>query len=155
RLSLGPVVAGSMPASRISRPSLRRKLRPSMMLSTRPSPCSANAQAAARADSVAAANSQAHNAAMANRLIGLVMSAWLALLYALLIRNGDEGAENGNQRHGACHPDGLEFRALPGVLPQAVAVSRADACHRQRRLLLLRRRPHCARHQRAVGGICG
>ena len=44
----------------------------------------------------------------------------------------------------------LELRTLPRFLFEAAAVSWAEAGHRYRDDLLLRRRPNCGRHRRAI-----
>ncbi len=72
----------------------------------------------------------------------------------IAIRKCDEGGDDGNQRHRAYLSDGVELRTLPRILPQAAAVSRAETGDRYRNDVLLRRRPHRGRDQRAVAGAC-
>ncbi len=65
-------------------------------------------------------------------------------------RDCHAGGGHGSQRHRTYFPHRLEFRTLPRFLSQAAAVPRAEAGHRYRDDVLLRRRPHRGRHQRAV-----
>src|SRR6185369_3783528 len=91
---------GSMPASLISRPSVRRKLRASVMAATRPSPCASNEQGAASASPLATSQAIAASEAVRIRL-----SAWG--LYAgdigkaKTIRNRAQGGDDGDQWHRA------------------------------------------------------
>src|SRR5258708_36605511 len=64
------------------------------------------------------------------------------------------GGPDGSQRHRAYFSDRVEFRTLARILPKTAAVSWAEAGDRQRHKLLLRRRAHRGRDQRAGLRAC-
>src|SRR5690348_5019019 len=101
---------GSMPASLISRPSVKRKLRASVMAATRPSPCVSNEHGAASAPLLATSHVSAASEAVRIRLnvSGLYAGD---IGKAKAIRNRAQGGDDGDQWHRAYLSDRGEFRA--------------------------------------------
>ena len=69
-------------------------------------------------------------------------------------RDCQAGGGHGSQRHRTYFSDRLEFPNARANSTETAAVSRAEAGHRHRHDLLLRRRTHRGRDQRAVAGAC-